>query len=59
MRITDPKERKTRRVALQCASRSENKDVRRVLRDAELYIAWLEKDTTEVAVQIKERFPNG
>ena len=50
-------EEKIRRIALECASRSsQGKGPRVVLLDAELFIAWLKGDTTEVAVQIKERF---
>ncbi len=46
-------------IALECASRVVVKgDVRQVLKNAELFEAWLEGDTTEIAVQIRERFPN-
>lgn len=46
-------------IALECASRVLVKgDVRAVLKNAELFEAWLKDDTTEVAVQIRERFPN-
>ena len=52
MRLEDIK-----RVALECASRVAVKgDVRQVLKNAELFEAWLTGDTTEVAVHIRERF---
>lgn len=44
-------------IALECASRVVVKgDVRQVLKNAELFEAWLKGDTTEVAVLIRERF---
>ena len=51
-------ETETKRVALECASRvgTGQGDVRKVLQNAELFKAWLKDDTTEVAVQIRERF---
>lgn len=53
----DKREIETRRIALECASRRQRGDVRSVLLDAELYISWLDGDTTDVAVRIRERFP--
>ncbi len=53
------KDYQIRVIALECASRVVVKgDVRQVLKNAELFEAWLEGDTTEIAVQIRERFPN-
>ena len=44
-------------IALECASRVIVKgDVRQLLKNAELFEAWLKEDTTEVAILIKERF---
>ena len=54
-----PTEQKIKIIALECASRIIVKgDVRQVLKNAELFEAWLDGDTTDVAVQIRERFPN-
>jgi len=53
----DKREIETRRIALECASRRDRGDVRAVLKDAEVYISWLKGDTTDVAVKIRERFP--
>ena len=52
-----PGEQKIKIIALECASRVVVRgDVRVVLQNAELFEAWLQGDTTEIAVQIKERF---
>jgi len=47
-------------IALECASRigPGKGDVRVVLKNSELFEAWLNGDTTEVAIQIKDRFPS-
>lgn len=53
----DKRTRDLKQVALECASRVVVKgDVRQVLKNAELFEAWLTGDTTEVAVLIRERF---
>ena len=52
-------EEKRKVVSLECASRVAVKgDIRQVLKNAELFEAWLKGDTTSVAVLIKERFPH-
>lgn len=46
-----------KQIALECASRVAVKgDIRQVLKNADLFEAWLQGDTTEVAIHIRERF---
>lgn len=55
--MADIHDDETRRVALECASRVSGKgDVRQVLNNASLFEAWLNRDETEVALQLSERF---
>ncbi len=52
-----PEQQKIKIISLECASRVVVKgDIRQVLKNAELFEAWLKEDTTEVAILIKERF---
>lgn len=53
-----PQEIKIRTSALRCAciAAGEKTGVRKILKDAELFKSWLIGDTTDVAVQIKERY---